>query len=365
LRRIEKLFALYWQQERVTVAVSVIQDQLLVTVKDLETGAYSELSSHSDGFRSFLALVAFAASRSRREVAPVLLIDEAELHLHYDAQASLVDMLHRQDLASKVIYSTHSAGCLPEDLGAGVRQIRPTSSTTSDVVNGIWADTVGVQPLLLALGARSFALGALRRALFVEGPSDSILLPTLMREALGASSLGFQIVPGLAWLRADAVEGLERDVGAAAYLVDGDDSGREIASLLADNGVPTNRILNLGGRERALQLEDLVKPAALSAAVDSLISLLGASAPKITSEELAGAESAAGHLSAWLEEHKPRGLSKPLIAQQLVRLKGGGDEEFRSLLAPERRQLVKKLVQRVQALVGAEGDPTRAAGIDR
>ncbi len=62
---------------------------------------------------------------------------------------------------------------------------------------------------LLALGATTLALGALRRAVFVEGPSDAILLPALLREALDLPVLGFQVVPGLAWLRADAVDDLD------------------------------------------------------------------------------------------------------------------------------------------------------------
>jgi predicted ATP-dependent endonuclease of OLD family len=57
------------------------------------------------------------------EHVPILLLDEIETHLHYDAQADLAQMLAKQEIVAKVIYTTHSMGCLPEDLGTGVRFI--------------------------------------------------------------------------------------------------------------------------------------------------------------------------------------------------------------------------------------------------
>ncbi len=87
-------------------------------------GGLQDIAQRSEGLRAFIALVAFTTERARR-VAPILLIDEADIHLHYDAQADLIQMLSHQQQAAQVIYTTHSAGCLPKDLGTGVRLVEP------------------------------------------------------------------------------------------------------------------------------------------------------------------------------------------------------------------------------------------------
>lgn len=99
-------------------------DAILRVLTRNETGVgYSEWGDRSDGVRAFAALRAFIAGR--RDPKPVLLIDEIESHLHYDAQVDLVDVLTEQHLAAKVIYTTHSVGCLPQDLGSGIRAVEP------------------------------------------------------------------------------------------------------------------------------------------------------------------------------------------------------------------------------------------------
>ena len=69
----------------------------------------STLEERSDGLRWFAALVAFA---NALEARPIITVDEIETHLHYDAQADLIDVLAAQEFASKVIYTTHSFECL-------------------------------------------------------------------------------------------------------------------------------------------------------------------------------------------------------------------------------------------------------------
>lgn len=155
------------------------------------------IAERSDGLRQYVSLLAFA-TLEKTEQPPILLIDEAEAHLHYDAQADLVQMFARQELATKVIYTTHSVGCLPEDLGTGVRLVEMNSPTTSIIRNWFWeTDEPGFSPLLFGIGAKALAFMPVRFALITEGATDIILLPTLFREATGKSSLGFQVVPGL------------------------------------------------------------------------------------------------------------------------------------------------------------------------
>jgi predicted ATP-dependent endonuclease of OLD family len=95
-------------------------------------------------------------------------------------------MLDRQPIAQQVIYTTHSAGCLPPDIGTGVRPIIPSESGgTSTLSNSFWTEGPGFTPMLLAMGASAAAFAPTRYAVLTEGASDMLLLPTLLREATG------------------------------------------------------------------------------------------------------------------------------------------------------------------------------------
>lgn len=101
-----------------------------------------------------LAPSAFLASGGW-QVPPVLLIDEAETHLHFDAQADLVSVLLKSVDAEQVLYSTHSPGCLPSDLGTGIRLVtRDPEDAASLIKSDFWAgQEPGFAPLLFAMGA--------------------------------------------------------------------------------------------------------------------------------------------------------------------------------------------------------------------
>jgi predicted ATP-dependent endonuclease of OLD family len=138
-----------WKQHRVTVRLSMNGDTLHVSAYDYGIGNYLPISARSEGLRQFVAITAFvdANRTSPGSPAPVLLLDEAEQHLHYDAQADLINVLVAQQDISKVIYTTHSAGCLPPDIGTGVRALEPHSSPGAPAgadpdltrpVNNVW-----------------------------------------------------------------------------------------------------------------------------------------------------------------------------------------------------------------------------------
>ncbi|MDE2772685.1 MAG: AAA family ATPase [Gemmatimonadota bacterium] len=136
--RLAEVFAQEWNQSQVKVEFRINGYDLHLQIQD-EGGRFSTISERSDGLRQFVALMAFCLQQSIRD--PLLLIDEAETHLHYDAQADMVSMLARQAVARQVIYSTHSMGCLPEDLGAGVRLVKPhISDPVSTISNRFWSE---------------------------------------------------------------------------------------------------------------------------------------------------------------------------------------------------------------------------------
>lgn len=257
-----------WQQSSATIQFRT-DDTMLSILVPTEQSGYSSIAERSDGFRIFAALRAFVATRDFGS-KPILLIDEAETHLHYDAQSDLVRVLGRQDTARQIFYTTHSAGCLPEDLGTGIRVVEPHVDV-SRVRNQFWTDGPGVSPLLLAMGASAFAFTPARRALLTEGAADLIALPSMLREAMCVSDLGFQVAPGLAEVSTQRVNELTLEAARVAFVVDGDAAGANIRKKLADGGIPLDRIRVLGGTRSGLVLEDLMDPETYASAVNTVL----------------------------------------------------------------------------------------------
>ncbi len=196
------------------------------------------------------------------EQVSILLIDEVETHLHYDAQADLVQMLAKQEIVTKVIYTTHSVGCLPEDLGTGVRFIESKEpvSFTSRIENAFWnSGSSGFSPLLFGMGASTLAFIPLRNAVVTEGPSDMILWPTLLREATGRSHLDFQIVPGLSNANRSEIIVLDGEAPRTAYLLDADEGGKDLSRKLRGAGILEVKIFHIPDDvQQGLVIEDIV-----------------------------------------------------------------------------------------------------------
>lgn len=240
---------------------------------------YSEIDERSSGLRWFLALHAFLTAH--QTTAPVLLVDEAETHLHYDAQADLVDVLMAQRLARQVIYSTHSIGCLPPDLGRGVRAVIPVPGVEeSTVANSYWSvspasERIGYTPLLFALGANLLALTVPKYAVIAEGPSDALLLPTLLRVANGLNELPYRILSGLAEVSHTRFDVFRRHGAEVAFIVDGDSDGDDYASRLRAAGFDSSAIMSLKAVGDGTTLEDLVTADAFARAVNEELELWG------------------------------------------------------------------------------------------
>jgi len=186
-----------------------------------------------------------------------LLIDEAETHLHYDAQADLVSVLLKSVDTTQVFYTTHSPGCLPSDLGTGIRVIsRDADHADASVIkNNFWeGEGPGFSPLLFAMGAGAAAFSVCRNAVLAEGASDMVLLPTLIRQATGVSDLDYQVAPGLANAHGSGIR-VEEVAAKVVYLTDGDDGGRVHESALKQVGVDARRIFRL---PKGHAVEDLI-----------------------------------------------------------------------------------------------------------
>jgi energy-coupling factor transporter ATP-binding protein EcfA2 len=258
---LEHIFTNAWKQHPISVKLGFESDRLIILVRDRGPGGQTiAFSERSDGLRTFVALTAFLATRGG-SVPPILLIDEADTGLHWDAQADLISVLQTSSEVGQIIYTTHSPGCLPPDLGTGVIFVQPdpTDSNSSRIRRDFWSvdSTVafGASPILFIMGASAAAFSRVRRAVVAEGPSDMLLLPTLFRAATRLSELDFQIVPGISTTSKDRLGGLDDNGVKVAYLVDGDAQGVEwTRQLVEDGGVEAARIKSLPS---GLAAEDL------------------------------------------------------------------------------------------------------------
>ncbi|MFM7602744.1 MAG: ATP-dependent nuclease [Pseudanabaena sp.] len=278
-----------WSQSK--VKLSLITNGLTLHVHiENEQMDCTNLEDRSDGLRQFVALINFLESE-HADQRPILLIDEAETHLHYDAQADLMNMFAKQELAAKVIYTTHSAGCLPEDLGNGVRCVLPIQGKEeSKIENNFWAidkqdKRAGFSPLLFSMGASSLAFIPIRKAVFVEGATDMLLLPTMLRQASNKSFLGFQIAPGLSETKNSFLRQLKNEAPTVAFLVDNDKEGKRLSADLKGAEVEESQIFSLPGDEGCV-LEDCIRKELYLEAVNKVLQDWNQNLPIMSLEEL-------------------------------------------------------------------------------
>jgi len=254
-----------WTQSSLEVELEVTNDKLEILLNEGDY-EFTPLRQRSDGFRQFLALVAFASKNFGDDV--VLLIDEIEQHLHYDGQADLIHTLSLQELADKVVYSTHSIGCLPNELG-GIKIVeRVADSFKSKIENKFWNSGVGITPLLPKIGATHLAFLPLRKAVIVEGPADLLVLPLIFKEVMGKEYIDFMIVHGLSEHNISDLGFLLSNGSHVAYLTDNDEGGADLERQLVEEGVDKSRVfqLPLHNAELTSMLEDMLTPKAISLA---------------------------------------------------------------------------------------------------
>jgi len=362
---IKNRFQMTWNQSTVYPRFGAPSDGILRLFISTEGDAdYSDVQERSEGLRWFLALDAFLTAQGTQ--LPVLLVDEAETHLHYDAQADLVDALMRQNLAAKVIYTTHSIGCLPPDLGRGIRAVLPELNVErSKIENSYWSispegtDKVGYTPLLFAMGASLLSLTVPRYGLICEGPSEAILLPSLMREVAGLEKLPYRVVPGLSEIAKSQMTALSRHAGKVGCLTDGDPGGKTLSKQIEDaGGIEEDCIFNLARVIDGCTLEDLVVADVFAHAVNIELETWGITSARLTSADVPDVGRSAA-LKTWCEAHggDADSLNKNRIAQRIVDIRSTGDD------GTEKRALVAASV--VDALKSLHDDITAALGADK
>jgi energy-coupling factor transporter ATP-binding protein EcfA2 len=307
-----------FRQHQVAVQIDVDGTVLHIQATTPDEGGVEAIDARSEGMRWFAALIAFTHGWAKN---PILLVDEIETHLHYDAQADLINVLTEQDFASKVLYTTHSIGSLPNDLGLGVRVVAPDADHEgeSKLHNGFWHGGYGFSPLLVAMGASTVAFTPSRYALFTEGETDALLLPLMFRSAAQRIALRFQTVAGLSVLPTDQVSNLMTEAGACVFLVDGDDGGDDLRDKLRTAGVDDDRMFRLGTGDEPLVLEDLLDAELYVRAVNKHLSLYPPATPGVFTVEDAGTTLRPNNLETWCTQHgMDKAPGKKDIAHRII-----------------------------------------------
>ncbi|MEU5783851.1 AAA family ATPase [Micromonospora lupini] len=346
-RKIDIHFADSWRQQKLKVHVDIDGTTLEIFVEEADgDGAFSSLSERSDGLRTFVALSCFLTV-SPTGFPPILLIDEAETHLHIDAQADLINVLETQELAEQVIYTTHSPACLPTDLGTGIRFVEPAPNTPESTLrSNFWDSNIpGYSPMLFAMGASAAAFALCRRAVLCEGPTEMILLPKMIRLATELKRLEYQVVPGLSVSRLEELAP-EDIAGRVAYLVDGDQGGRALRTKLIGSGVSERRVLQL---PEHCAVEDFVTEAAYLRSVNHILSDSGHGGPHPSASEIAGDGTISKRVSDWFKKNGLRPPGKTIVASHLVRTIS------RETLAPGSVEALTKLHSNIMALLDPKG----------
>ncbi|MBC9944176.1 AAA family ATPase [Leucobacter sp. cx-328] len=309
-------FAAAWKQSDVSVHLKTENTALYIRIKQ-DGKRITQFDERSAGLKMFVALVAFLADRDE-QTPPILLIDEAETHLHLDAQADLVNTFMTQQQAAKVIYTTHSPACLPPDLGSNIRAVVPSDEHEyrSIIQSSFWNGTAGFSPLMLAMGAGAAAFSTARYVVLGEGACEMILLPSLIKAAIDVPDLEYQVAPGLSEVPADLYPDLDLLGARVAYLVDGDKGGQDRRTALIAGGVPEEKIVTLD----ALTLENLLDKASYLEAVRVLLGECNPNAviPDLPDLPAANEDVWPSALNEWAVNHKLKMPGKRVIASRLI-----------------------------------------------
>ncbi len=343
-QRLADIFA-SWSQGHVTIRLDLIDRYTLRLHVSDPAGGWTQLGERSDGLKMFVSLVAL--TRAEADPPPVILVDEIERHLHYDAQADLIQVFTQQTSIPQIIYTTHSAGCLPEDLGDGVRLVEPVENEhASEIINRFWSKGSGFGPLLVGLGASTLAFVPVRYAVLCEGGTEVVLLPRLLREATDQRALGYQVAPASSEAPAAHIAGLDLQALGVAWVVDGDDGGNELRGRLIARGIPERNIRTLGGARSGLVLEDCVDLDVYVGAVNAELERSGRS-PRLGVNDLPQMNRPKA-LERWCESHRIPCPNKVDVANRVLDAKKNN-----RLVASNRTRVLQKLDAELRAFFEA------------
>jgi predicted ATP-dependent endonuclease of OLD family len=344
-RRLRDRFAEEWNQSKVFPVLQLDNTGLFLHVTTEDEATYTDIDSRSDGLRMFIALRCFLGAASDNP-KPILLIDEVEQHLHYDAQRDLVAVLANQQLAQKVIYTTHSIGSLPLDHGGSVRSVvRVPDTERSNIVNDVWQPGIGIVPMLRAMGSTLLLTSAVSQAVLCEGATETLLLSEILSDA-DPGSPAVRVLPGLSGLTDSQMSDLDLSAGRCVCLLDGDQGGRNLKARLIAAGFPEERIRTLDHHFGAgATIEDLVEPSLFREAFIK-VHQEWRSVTLATDFDTAKTGRFALMCEGIPDKQEP---SKPSLAARVREMAAGYDNPARRISDPAKNAELKELSQWIQS----------------
>lgn len=145
-----------------------------------------------------------------------------------------------------------------------------------------------------------------------------LLLPSMIREAVGTDRLDYQIAPGIAESSSVQLLALELEVPRVTYLLDGDAGGGQHAKRLHAANVPSNRIVHLGGPGSGMTTEDLLREDVYLSAVNEVLERVhGQAHGHIKASDLS-TPNRSKSVDKWCVARGISPLSKPVVASVLL-----------------------------------------------
>ncbi len=190
------------------------------------------------------------------------------------------------------------------------------------------------------MGAGAAAFTTTRYAVLAEGPSEMILLPSLIRAATGLDALPYQVAPGLAEAPTSQYPELDLQAAKVAFTVDGDPGGIALRDRLVSSGAPNDRIAVLDG----MTLEDTVDRDAYRAAVHAeAVAANGSDDVAMPTGEFPAPRAAA--VKAWFEQAGLVAPSKIAVANRLV-------QDGKAIPSESGRKALQDLHNRLMIILG-------------
>lgn len=159
-------------------------------------GGYSSLGQRGSGVRKMINLLGRLAVENIGSGSTLLLIDEPENSLHADAQHALRYALEQLGKLPnvQVIYATHSPAMInpmrPESLRV-LRRVRQDEQAWTKFVNSSARNTFATVRTSLGITPADSLLYS-PVTIFVEGPTEVLCIPMLIRRLSEASQPGFE-----------------------------------------------------------------------------------------------------------------------------------------------------------------------------
>jgi hypothetical protein len=175
-------FQSLWRQKSVRFDIDIDATTLNIFAQDEGVGMPVRLSRRSTGFRWHVAFAWKFTHASKGQFKNcILLLEEPGIHLHYSAQADLLQVFERLKDTNTILYTTHLASMVGLAFPERVRIVesdRSHARVKQGVVSSQKAPMAVIEMSLGLTGDMSGLLGN-RKTLIVEGGDDALILQKL------------------------------------------------------------------------------------------------------------------------------------------------------------------------------------------